>query len=257
MMWFDSHCHLHLCATDSTVADIVGRARAARVEDMVTIGIDVESSRTSAAIASGPPVWAAVGVHPNEASAWDDGAALAIEELLGANRVVAVGETGLDFYRERAPRDAQTATFKDHIRLAKRHDKALVIHTRDSIGAALDVLEEVNPPEHLVFHCWSGDGEALRRALGLDAYISFAGNVSFKGADNLRAMAEAVPDDRLLIETDAPFLAPVPHRGKSNEPSYVPLVGAAVAAARSVTAETISKQTAANARALFGLAPRH
>lgn len=275
-MWFDSHCHLHLCATDSAVADIVGRAHAAGVQDVVTIGIDVESSRISASLASEyhfgtlttargetasgqsvEGVWAAVGVHPNDASDWDDDAAGEIEELLASDRVVAVGETGLDFYRDRAPRDVQTAAFKDHIRLAKRHDKALIIHTRDSVGGAVDVLEQENPPERLVFHCWSGDGDELRRALALGAYISFAGNVSFKGADNLRAMAEAVPDDRLLIETDAPFLTPVPHRGTSNEPSYVPLVGAAVAAARSVTAEAIADRTVANARALFGLAPRH
>lgn len=256
-MWFDSHCHLHLCATDSAVADIVGRARAAGVEDVVTIGIDVESSRISASLASGHPVWAAVGVHPNDASDWDDDAAAEIEELLASDRVVAVGETGLDFYRDRAPRDVQTSAFKGHISLAKRHDKALIIHTRDSVGAAIDVLEQENPPERIVFHCWSGDGDELRRALALDAFISFAGNVSFKGADDLRAMAAAVPDDRLLIETDAPFLTPVPHRGKSNEPSYVPLVGAAVAAARSVTAEAVATQTGANARALFGLAPRH
>ncbi|MGH2748436.1 MAG: TatD family hydrolase [Actinomycetota bacterium] len=256
-MWFDSHCHLHLCATDSAVADIVARARAAGVEDVVTIGIDFESSRISAALASEYPIWAAVGVHPNEASDWEDDAAREIEELLGSDRVVAVGETGLDFYRDRAPRDVQTAAFKDHISLAKRHDKALIIHTRDSVGAAVDVLEQENPPERVVFHCWSGDADELRRALALGAFISFAGNVSFKGADNLRAFAEAVPDDRLLIETDAPFLTPVPHRGTSNEPSYVPLVGAAVAAARSVTAEAVAKRTGANARTLFGLAPRH
>lgn len=253
-MWFDSHCHLHLCATDSEIADIVGRARAAGVADMVTIAIDVQSSRTSAAIASEHEVWAAVGVHPNEASEWDDDAALAIAELLGSNRVVAVGETGLDFYRERTPRDMQTAAFKMHIDLAKRHHKALVIHTRDSIDAVLDMLEQENPPAHLVFHCWSGGRNELRRALDLGAYVSFAGNVSFKNAGDLRSIAEAVPDDRLLIETDAPFLAPVPHRGESNEPSYVPLVGAAVAAARSADPDAIAKQTGANARVLFGLA---
>lgn len=252
-MWFDSHCHLHLCAAESGVAEIVERARAAGVEDIATIGIDVESSRTSVRIASEHGMWASVGMHPNDASGWDDGARAAIEQLLDSDRVVAVGETGLDFYRERAPRDLQTAAFKAHIALAKRHNKALVIHTRDSIDAALDVLEEESPPERLVFHCWSGGRTELQRAMDLGAYVSFAGNVSFKNAGDLRAMAEAVSDRRLLIETDAPFLTPVPHRGRSNEPSYVPLVGAAVAAARSVPPEEIGKQTGDNARRLFGL----
>lgn len=251
-MWFDSHCHLHLCAADSPVLGFVERARAAGV-DVVTVGIDVDSSSASARIASEHGLWASAGIHPNDANGWDTDAAGTIEGLLGSDRVVAVGETGLDFYRELAPRDIQVSAFRDHIALAKRHDKALIIHTRDSVGAAIRVLEEDGPPKRLVFHCWSGSPSELQQALDVGAYISFAGNVSFRSADNLRELAAAVPDDRLLIETDAPFLAPIPHRGSSNEPSYVPLVGEAVAAARSTEIGLIAKQTDANARTLFGV----
>lgn len=253
-MWFDSHSHLHLCAENDDLDGVVGRARAAGVDDMVAIGIDVDSSRESADIASRYEIFFSAGVHPNSASEWDDGAAAAIEGLLAHERCVAVGESGLDFYRDYATPEDQDVAFRAHIELAKRFDKALVIHTRDSLEQTLDVLEEVGPPTNLVFHCWSG-APGLDRALALDAYISFAGNVSFPSAQNLRDDAARVPQGRLLVETDAPFLSPVPQRGKPNEPARVALVGAAVAAARSTDEVALAASTSANARRLFGLDP--
>ena len=249
-MWFDSHCHLHLC---DPVEEMVARARAAGVAGMVAIGIDVESSKRSVDIARDQDLHAAVGVHPNSALEWDEGAAAAIERLLEDEHAVAVGETGLDFYRDRCPRDVQTRAFEDHIGLARLRGAPLVIHTRASVTAALDLLERVGPPERLVFHCWSGDEQELRRALDLGAYISFAGNVSFSSAGNLRAVASRVPAHRLLVETDTPFLAPVPHRGRDNEPAYVADVGHSLAAARGESAEELATSTASNARELFGL----
>lgn len=250
-MWFDSHCHLPLC--DDEPSAVVDRARAHGVEDILTVGIDVESSEACADLARSLGVWAAAGVHPNSAAAWDERAMARIDELLQSDRVVAVGETGLDFYRDRTPRPAQENAFRAHIGAAKRHDKALVIHTRASVGAALDVLNHEGPPDRFVFHCWSGERDELVRALGMGAYVSFAGNVSFKNAPELRALAAAVPADRLVIETDSPFLTPEPHRGTANEPGRVSLVGAAVADARGLRVEEVAATTVANARRLFAL----
>jgi TatD DNase family protein len=162
-----------------------------------------------------------------------------------------VGETGLDFYRDYAPPETQRAAFVDHIELARSFGKALVIHTRESMTEALDVLAEVGPPERFVFHCWSGDEAQLARALDLGAYVSFAGNVSFKSASNLRSAAAAVPDQRLLVETDSPYLSPEPHRGKPNEPRQVSFVGLAVAEAREVSVQALADLTYRNATDLF------
>jgi TatD DNase family protein len=251
--WFDSHCHLHLCEEGSPAGEIVDRARAAGVSGMVCVGIDVESSERSLQLASDHSLYASAGVHPNSANSFDDAAAARIEELLAADRAVAVGETGLDFYRDLCPHDVQRRAFFAHIDLAKRHDKALVIHTRDSIDAALDVLESQGPPERFVFHCWSGGVDQLVRALDLGAFISFAGNVTFKNGQTLRTAARGVPLDRLLIETDSPFLAPAPHRGTSNEPSRLVDVGRAVAAAVEIRESALASSSTANAGRLFAV----
>ena len=250
-MWFDSHCHLHLCAENAPVGELMERARADGVEEAVTIGIDVESSCLSRDIAHQHSVWFATGVHPNSADEWDDESARAIESLAVDERCVAIGETGLDFYRNGAPPEQQEQAFRAQIELARSTGKALVIHTRDSLVPALEVLEECGPPDRLVFHCWSGSEVA--RALDLGAFISFAGNVSFPSADDLRAAAQNVPSDRLLVETDSPFLSPVPRRGRPNEPARVALVGAAVAAARGQSEVEVAERTSENARALFDL----
>lgn len=249
-MWFDSHCHLHLCDESDALDEIVARARAASVDDMVTVGIDVDSSRVSREIAVQYGLWFSAGVHPNSATEWDDDAGDTLQPLLGDARCVAVGETGLDFFREAAPRGAQKEAFRAQIGLAKKNDKALVIHTRESLAEALDLLEEDTPPERFVFHCWSGPW--LDRALELGAFVSFAGNVSFPSAEDLREAARHVPVDRLLVETDSPFLSPMPARGRRNEPERVGLVGAAVAEARREDPAEVARVTRANARRLFG-----
>jgi len=251
--WFDSHCHLHLCEEREDASKLVAEARAAGVKSLLTVGIDVESSRRAAELAENDGVWAAVGVHPNSAGDFDDVAAGAVAELLAFDRVVAVGETGLDFYRNACPEVLQLEAFTAHIRLANAHDLALVIHTRASAGRALDLLEDLGAPERLVFHCWSGDSEELKRALSLGAYISFAGNISFPSAEPLKEAAASVPEERILVETDSPFLTAVPHRGKPNRPALLPHVGAALAHARNTEAEHLAALTTANARRLFGL----
>ncbi|HJR44421.1 MAG TPA: TatD family hydrolase [Actinomycetota bacterium] len=252
-MWFDSHCHIHLCET-GTSADVIERAAAAGVAEMLTVGIDGPSNELAVSLAADPRVYAAVGIHPNSADELDDAAAEVLEGSLTSDRVVAVGETGLDFYRDRVPADIQRRAFAFHIQLAKRYDKALIIHTRDSIDEAIQLLGREKPPERFVFHCWSGDAIQLRRALELGAHISFAGNVSFNSAQDLRDRASQVPADRLLVETDSPYLTPAPHRGDPNEPANVVHVGAAVAGAREKDPTELAELTTANARSFFGLA---
>ena len=251
MRWFDSHCHLHICEETQPVDDVLARAREAGVEDMLAVGIDVASSKRAAELATLNAVIASAGVHPNSAADWTPDAAEEIERLLEHHDVRAVGETGLDFYRDYVDPEVQRKAFCDHIALSKASDKALVIHTRDSVEAALDELEGASPPARLVFHCWSGGEDVLKRALALGSYISFAGNVSFKSADDLREAAARVPAARLLVETDSPYLAPVPNRGKANEPAFLPHVGEAVAAARSADVAEIAAITRKNARTLF------
>ena len=250
-MWFDSHCHLHLCENGS-LDEVVGRARDGGVTEMVAIGIEVASSQRALELArTYEGVYASAGVHPNDATTWDAHAHARIDELLRSDEVVAVGESGLDFYRDHTPQDVQREAFRDHIELAKSHDKPLVIHTRSSTTAAIEELESAGPPSKLIFHCWSGDSSEMRRALELGAHVSFAGNVSFNSAENLRDAAREVPAERLLVETDSPYLAPVPHRGKPNEPALVAFVGQAVAEARGEDASDLARRTTLNARRLF------
>ncbi|MDQ3876748.1 MAG: TatD family hydrolase [Actinomycetota bacterium] len=230
-MWFDSHCHLQIVEEDRDLSEILRAARLAGVHEL----------------------YAAVGIHPNSAEGFTTSAMQEIARLAEDERVVGIGESGLDFYRDHASPELQARCFAAHIDLAVTTGKPLIIHTRDSVDACLATLEDRDVAPRLIFHCWSGGEEHLRRALALGAYISFAGNVSFKSADDLRVAARLAPADRLLIETDSPYLAPVPHRGKSNEPAYVADVGAAVALARGTPAEEVASCTTTNARAVFGV----
>jgi TatD DNase family protein len=254
-MWFDSHCHLYDLGSDEPVEKVVARAAAAGVTGMLVLGTDPLSSRAAAGLTSIPGVWAGAAYHPSETKGWQDSWVDEIDAMLAHERVVAVGETGIDLHWDTSFRGDQEAAFKAHAGLAKKHNKALVIHTRNSMNETLAILEgdARSSQPRMVFHCWSGDATQLERALALGAYISFAGNVSFKKADGLRAAAAAVPEDWLLVETDSPYLTPEPHRGKRNEPAFVGLVGDAVARARDEPSENIARITAANARKLFGI----
>jgi TatD DNase family protein len=250
-VWFDSHSHVYDC--DGGGGEALTRARAAGVSGILVAGVDEETSRRAVALASEDDVVAAAGIHPTACAGWEPEWMSPIANLLEDDRVVAAGETGLDFFRDAATAAEQLAAFEAHIELAREHDVALVIHTRDSVDEALDALERAGPPNRFVFHCWSGDEDQLRRALGLGAFVSLAGNVTFRSAGRLRDLAALVPDESLLVETDSPFLAPVPHRGQPNEPAHVVLVGRAVAHARGTSEADVARITAANARRLFAL----
>ena len=246
MRWIDNHCHLESDTLEATVA----QASSAGVESMIDVGTDAATSVAAIAKAeASDQVWATVGVHPHEALHGIDG----IEEMLGSNRVVAVGESGLDYHYNHSPPADQQAVFAAHIEMAHRHQMPLVIHTREAWDDTFAILDEGGVPERTVFHCFTGGADEARAALDRGAYLSFSGIVSFPSADDVRAAAELCPMDRLLVETDSPYLAPVPLRGKPNTPANLPLVGEAVARVHGVAPEVVAEHTWDNAVALYGL----
>ena len=247
--WVDSHCHLQIVSEPA--AAVLARARDAGVEWMVCVGTDLESSRAAIELARAhDDVRATVGLHPHDARHLDDQWD-ALVTLARDPTVVAVGEAGFDLHYEHSPRAEQDAAFRAQVRLAHELDRALVIHSREAWDDTFGVLEEEGTPARTVFPGFTGGPDEARRALAAGAALSFSGIVSFRAADDVRAAAAVCPDDRLLVETDAPFLAPVPHRGRENEPALVPVVGAALAAARSEPVEGLARSTAETAARLF------
>ena len=245
----DSHCHLFLL--DGDPAEAVEQARSAGVDTLVCVGIDPESSRRSVALAETfPGIYATAGMHPHEASAFDARTGTEIEELLTHPRVVAVGECGLDFFRMRSPRPEQERALAAQLTLSKAYDLPLVIHVRDAWPAILRVLDE-GSAERVVLHCFSGDAEIARGCADRGWFLSFAGNVTYPKNAHLREAAAAVPLERLLVETDSPFLPPQHLRGRDNTPSNVVEVIDAIATAREEPVETVRETTAANARMAF------
>jgi TatD DNase family protein len=247
--WIDSHCHL---PDDPGEADAaLDRARAAGVEWVICVGTDLATSRAAVAHAGRrDDVRATVGLHPHEADRldveWDDLVALAADPA-----VVGIGEAGFDLHYTHSPPADQEAAFRAQIRLARESGKALVVHSREAWGDTFRVLAEEGVPERTVFHCFTGGVDEATRALDLGTFLSFSGIVTFKTADDLRAAAAYAPRDRVLVETDAPYLAPVPHRGRPNEPALVAVVGAALAAARGEPEAEIAAATRATTTAVF------
>jgi TatD DNase family protein len=262
LRWVDSHCHLQW-EPDPTGGDSgadpdgdLARAAEAGVERFVCVGTDLATSRAAVELAARySNVYATVGLHPHDASRfddeWDDLVTLARD---GA-RVVAVGETGFDLHYEHSPRKAQQRAFAAQITLAHDLDRALVIHTREAWDDTFGVLRDVGVPPRTVFHCFTGGPVEAHKALAIDAHLSFSGIVSFASAGDVRAAAAVVPTDALLVETDAPFLAPVPHRGRRNESALLPVVGAALAAARREPVSAVAEATTRNATSVFALDP--
>lgn len=247
--WTDDHCHLPKDLDAAAVA--IDDAAAVGVHRLVTVGCDVGESAFYADLAAAHPgrVWATAGVHPHDAKDGIDG----LEALLDRPGVVAVGECGLDYHYDKSPRPTQQAVFEAQIELAHRHGLALVIHTREAWDDTFSILAAAGVPPRTVFHCFSGGPDEARRCVDLGAHLSFSGIVTFPSADDLRAAAAFCPPDRLLVETDSPYLAPVPHRGKRNQPAWVVDVGAGVAAARDQPVEEIAALTWANAEEVYGL----
>ncbi|MBS1847403.1 MAG: TatD family hydrolase [Actinobacteria bacterium] len=267
--WIDTHCHLSLddahpadpdididtgvveADVDATLAaagPVIAAARANGVERLITIGTDVASSRSGAAVAGvHENVWATVGLHPHDASRGVD----SLEAVAASPKVVAIGECGLDYHYEHSPRAAQREAFAAQIDLAKRLDLALVVHTREAWDDTFDLFAAEGVPDRTIIHCFTGGPDEARRCLDLGAHVSFSGIVTFKNAPEVRAAAALCPADRLLVETDSPFLAPVPYRGESNRPEWVPMVGAAVAEVRNETVRELAASVWANAESVF------
>ncbi|MGR6914471.1 TatD family hydrolase [[Actinomadura] parvosata] len=267
---FDSHCHLDIMvgnrqassgdpvaqaaqAASATVRGILDDARAVGVTRLVTIGYDLASSRWGADVAAEQEgVYAGVAIHPNEAHAATPEVLAEIEALAGRPEVRAVGETGLDYYRDWASRDDQHASFRAHIEIAKRTGKALVIHDRDAHDDVLKVLAAEGAPDKVVFHSFSGDAEMAKKCAGAGYFMSFSGPVTYKNAGYLREAAEIAPAELMLVETDAPYLPPVPHRGKPNAPYLVPLTLRCLAEVKKVHPDRLCEAISVNGVTVFG-----
>lgn len=242
----DAHTHLDACGCRDAgdVAAAMARAAAVGVRQVVTVADDLASARWAVQAAHWhPDVYAAVALHPTRADALDEAARAELERLAADPRVVAIGETGLDFYWDYAQPGVQREAFAWHIDLAKRVGKPLMIHDRDAHDAILGVLDAEGAPSTVVFHCFSGDAAFARRCMDAGYFLSFAGPVSFRNAPGLQEAARIVPGDRLLVETDAPFLTPHPHRGRRNEPFALPWTVRALAALREVDVTELADQT--------------
>lgn len=251
----DSHCHLDIMG--GSVPEQLELARSVGIDTVVQIGVDLPSSRLATSLARDyDNVWAAVALHPNEAGrgAATPEALAEIASLATDPAVVAIGETGLDYFRTEDPEGHrwQEESFRAHIQIAKNVGKALVIHDRDAHEDVLRVLHSEGAPETVVFHCYSGDEAMARHCTERGYYLSFAGPVTFKPNDALRAAAAVCPQDRLLVETDAPFLAPMPFRGRPNAPYLIPLTVRALAAARGEAVDELCTAIAANGKRAFG-----
>jgi TatD DNase family protein len=275
--WIDSHCHLQdrYRPEGDELVSLLSDAVLAGVTGVVCVGTDADSSRQAVELArsvraeissgtgggGGPAlpgdfgVWATMGLHPHDASQGVDELTRALEDELGTGRglVVAVGECGFDYYYEHSPRSAQRDAFAAQVELARLHDLALVVHARDAWDDTLDVLGAVGPPDRTVLHCFTGGPDEARRCLDIGAFLSFSGIVTFKGAQDVRDAVALCPFDRLMVETDAPFLAPVPHRGKQNRPAWVADVGAAVAQIKGVAPAALAETCTTATRVAFAL----
>ncbi len=259
--WTDAHCHLqdrYLGERELEVSatDALRRAYVANVHRVVVIGTDAQSSREALALtdSSGEvDIYATVGLHPHDAL--HDVEEIVALARAGHPRLVGIGECGLDYFYERSPRGAQRAVFARQLRLARELDMALVIHCRDAFDDLFEIFEEEGVPERTVIHCFTGTPDEASQCLARGCDISISGVVTFKNADSLREAARLVPLDRLHVETDSPFLAPVPHRGRANEPAMVSVVGEYLARLRGEDVELVRRETTHNSARLFKLLP--
>lgn len=254
----DSHAHLELDPLIHDTKNVVDRARNIGLIAIITVGIDLKDSERALELAHKfEDVFACVGFHPHNAKHAGIGELEEIEKMATDSKVVGYGEIGLDFFRNHSPRDIQITIFEEQIRIAKNLEKPVVIHLRDAYSEGLSMLEEAGPFQNSgVIHCFSGNQEDAERALEMGFYISIPGTVTYRKNDQLRSIVAKLPEDRILLETDCPFLAPEPLRGKDNEPAFIIHTARKVAETRGSTPEEIGKVTARNACKLFGL-PQH
>lgn len=263
----DSHCHLDMlprwrrdvapdpAEAEAEIEAVLARARAAGVEQFLVPGCAWQDHAGVRDLTERyPPVWAAYGIHPHDASTWPEGGEARLEQAMAHPKAVAIGECGLDYHYDLSPRGQQRDAFRAQIRLARKLGKPLVIHTREAEADTLAIMVEEKAAEvGGVMHCFTGSLELAREAVALGFHVSFSGILAFPKSHDLRAVARAVPLDRTLAETDAPYLAPPPHRGKRNEPAFVVRVIETLAEIHGLDAQEVAHLTARNARELFRL----
>ncbi len=261
MRLIDTHCHLNFASYDDDREAVIERARAAGVTRIIIPATDLTTGSEAIDLAQRyPAVFASAGIHPNSTASFNDSYLPRIEAQARLPRVVAIGEIGLDYHWDKSPRDVQQRAFEDQLSLAARVELPVIIHNREASDDVMATLESwaADLPASLrgragVLHSFSANTAIAERALAAGFYIGFTGPVTFKNADELRRVAAMVPLDRMLVETDGPFLTPVPHRGQRNEPAYVPFIAERLAAVRNTSVDEIAQATTANAERLFQL----
>lgn len=252
-MLIDSHCHLDYF-TPAELPDILERAAAAGVGEMVTIGTTLEQSRRLPALAETADVWCTVGVHPHHAAEAPIPTPEALAELTQQSRVIGIGESGLDYFYDRAPRDVQQTNFRAHIRAARLAGLPLAIHARDADPDVIEILQDERDTGGdfaFLLHCFSSTRHLAEAGVAMGGYVSFSGILTFPKSHELRDIARDLPANRLLVETDSPYLAPVPNRGKRNEPAFVAHTAATLAKLRGLSLNELADLTTANFRHLF------
>jgi TatD DNase family protein len=247
----DSHAHLNDPRFSDDVAEVVARAEANGVKFVINVGADLESSRRAVEQSEEfSQLYAVVGVHPHDAVTWNEEVEDEIRNLTSHSKVLAIGETGLDYYYDHSPRDVQQSVFRKQLALARELDLPVVIHSRDAAQDTLKILREF-PDVPCVLHCYSGSWEMAQEYLKLGHYFSIGGSLTFKNADRLRSVIAQIPLSSMMLETDCPYLTPVPHRGKRNEPGYLPLIAEQLAELHGVSLDKVIATTEHNTRVFF------
>lgn len=251
----DSHCHLDMEASQEDISNLVASAKQCKVETIITIGIDLASSQRAVELANTyPGVYASIGIHPHSAEDGDDAVYQQLQELAHSDKVIAYGEIGLDYAKKYAPVERQRKEFARQLQLAQDIQLPIIIHDRDAHEDTIQILKEQGPfPAGGVMHCFSGDTSFALQVLDLGLYISIPGIVTFKNALELQKVTQEIPLDRMVLETDGPFLTPAPFRGKRNRPEYLLFTAAMVADLRGISIDDVAQQTSQNTKHLFSL----
>jgi TatD DNase family protein len=254
-MLFDTHAHLNAIQYEEDLEEVIQRAKSEDVTDIVVVGFDRDTIRRAMELTEQyDMIYAAVGWHPVDAIDMTDDDLEWIKELASHPKVVAIGEMGLDYYWDKSPKDIQKEVFRKQIQLAKEVQLPIIIHNRDATEDVVKILQEENASEvGGIMHCFTGSLEVAKQCIDMNFYLSFGGPVTFKNAKKPKEVAKEIPIDRLLIETDCPYLTPHPFRGKRNEPSYVKYVAEQIAELRELSVEEVAKKTSDNAKKLFGI----
>lgn len=254
-MLFDTHVHLNADQYEEDLQEVIERAKHEKVNNMVVVGFDRKTIQKAMELVEQYDfIYAAVGWHPVDAIDMTEEDLTWIEELASHDKVVAIGEMGLDYHWDKSPKDIQKEVFRKQIQLAKRVKLPIVIHNRDATADVVEILREEDAKEvGGIMHCFTGSLEVAKECMEMNFYISFGGPVTFKNAKKPKEVVKEIPLDRLLIETDCPYLTPHPYRGKRNEPSYVRFVAEEIAGLRGMTLEEVAEKTTANAKKLFGI----